>query len=320
MLCIWLKNTNPCFCLAAEEFLLKNYSEDIFMLWQSADTVVVGKHQNAMGEINYRHVRENGIKVARRISGGGTVYHDMGNVNFTFIKNVSGPQEISFKRFMQPMIDVLATMGVKAETSGRNDILINSLKISGNAEHIFKNRVLHHGTLLYNSNLQNLGDAIRVKEGKYESKAVQSKRSKVANISEFLSNPPPIDEFIQQVFRYKLSLKNGNREFLLSDTENAIIGQLSKEKFETREWQFGYSPSYRFSTSDNRKGKHLILILEVEKGIIRSIKIDGEAYNLASRQKLLSHIPGTFHDFESIAGVHKLAGIPGDDELIYLWF
>ncbi len=151
MLCIYLKNTNPYFCLAAEEYFLKNFDDDIFMLWQSDDTIVVGKHQNALGEINYRFVRKNNITVARRISGGGTVFHDSGNVNFSFIKNVKSSAEISFKQFTEPVVNTLAKLDIIATTSGRNDLLIEGKKISGNAEHIFKKRVLHHGTLLYNS-------------------------------------------------------------------------------------------------------------------------------------------------------------------------
>ena len=169
MLCIDLRNTNPYFCLAAEEYLLKTFNEDIFMLWQSQDTVVVGKHQNALGEINYPFIRANNITVARRISGGGTAYHDGGNVNFTYIKNVKSPAEISFKQFTRPVVEALGKLGLNATTSGRNDLLIEGFKISGNAEHVFKNRVLHHGTLLFNSDLVNLGNAINVVPEKYES-------------------------------------------------------------------------------------------------------------------------------------------------------
>src|SRR5690606_34230164 len=134
MLCLELKNQDPYFCLAAEEYLMKQFSDDIFMLWQSDNTVVVGKHQNAMAEINYPFVHKNNIKVARRISGGGTVFHDRGNVNFTFIKTVDSPAEINFRRFVQPVIKALEKLGVEAVASGRNDLLLHGKKISGNAE------------------------------------------------------------------------------------------------------------------------------------------------------------------------------------------
>jgi lipoate---protein ligase len=320
MLCFYLENTDPYYCLAAEEYLLKNYSEDIFMLWQSHDTVVVGKHQNAMGEINYRHVRDNGIRVARRISGGGTVFHDKGNVNFTFIKNVSGPHEISFKRFTQPVVDALATLGITAVTSGRNDLLVDNRKISGNAEHVFKNRVLHHGTLLYNSDLENLGNAIRVVPGKYKSKAVQSNRSVVVNISEFLENPPPIENFIQMILRYQLDSSDENRPFKIHEPEEEIIRKLSSEKFATWEWQFGYSPAYRFSNHDKWKDKELVIHLNAEKGKITELKLEGDVYDKPSKNWLEQNIKGTNHDFEALVLVHKQLGVKYDKDLIYSWF
>lgn len=320
MLCFYLENTDPNYCLAVEEYLLKNYSEDIFMLWQSHDTVVVGKHQNAMGEINYRWVRDNGIRIARRISGGGTVFHDKGNVNFTFIKNVSGPHEISFKRFTQPVVDALATLGITAVTSGRNDLLVDNRKISGNAEHVFKNRVLHHGTLLYNSDLENLGNAIRVVPGKYKSKAVQSNRSVVVNISEFLENPPPIEDFIRMILRYQLDSSDENRTFKIHEPEEEIIRKLSSEKFATWEWQFAYSPSYRFLNEGIWNGKSLYLQFEAEKGKIVYLTIEGDAYSENDKRFLKKHIDGTYHNFDTIGKLHHQLGIKYDEDLIYLWF
>lgn len=320
MLCFFLENTDPYFCLAAEEYLLKNYSEDIFMLWQSIDTVVVGKHQNAMGEIDYRYVRENGIRVARRISGGGTVFHDKGNVNFTFIKNVSGPHEISFKRFTQPVVDALASLGVTAVTSGRNDLLVDNRKISGNAEHVYKNRVLHHGTLLYNSDLQKLGNAIRVVPGKYESKAVQSNRSVVVNISEFLDNPPVVEEFIRLLLQIQFGSSVDNQPFKIPPEEEQIIRKLSSEKFETWEWQFGYSPAYRFCNESIWKGKSLYLHFEAEKGKITDLTVDGDAYSKYDKSLLKKHIGGTYHNFEAIENLHHQWGIEHNEDLIYLWF
>src|SRR5690554_1158971 len=205
MLCIRLYNNDPYFCLAAEEYLMKNFDQDIFMLWQSDATVVIGKHQNAMGEINYPYVIENGIKVARRISGGGTVFHDAGNLNFAYIKNVESPSQISFSRFVRPIVEALGKLDIKAVVSGRNDLLIDNKKISGNAEHIFKNRVLHHGTLLFDSDLTTLGKSIKVVEGKYQSKAVQSKRSTVTNILPYLKDQMSISTFANFIFNSETS-------------------------------------------------------------------------------------------------------------------
>ena len=320
MLCILPGTSDPFFCLAAEEFLLKTYSEDIFMLWQSHDTVVVGKHQNAMAEIDYRYVRENGIRLARRISGGGTVFHDKGNINFTFIKNVAGPHEISFKRFTQPIVDVLSGMGIPAETSGRNDLLVAGKKISGNAEHVYKNRVLHHGTLLYHSNLKNLGRAIRVTPGKYTGKAVQSNRSVVDNITGYLMEPLTTEDFINRILMEQLKKSPDNRVHSLTATETEHIRNLSKEKFETWEWQFGYSPAYKFKNHVTVKQGTLIIQAEFEKGRFTLVNMEGNCFSgreISIIQEVLTGLP---HVYESVEKAYLEAGIHISDELIYAWF
>ncbi len=302
MICIHLKNTNPFFCLATEEYLLKNFSEDIFMLWQSEDTVVVGKHQNAMAEINYPFVRENNITVARRISGGGTVFHDAGNVNFSFIKNVSSPAEISFKLFTEPVVEALDKLGVKATTSGRNDLLIEGLKVSGNAEHVYKNRVLHHGTLLFNSNLDTLGDAIRVKPGKYESKAVQSNRNEVANISSFLPKPMSIEKFMEFLIDVQLE-KEENRSYELHKDEMATIHELASDKFITWDWCYGYSPKYTFRNEVNIDGRTLKIFLEVKKGIIENANLEGNYFREPFATEFSALLIGKRHFFDDVKAV-----------------
>jgi lipoate-protein ligase A len=314
MLCIHLKNTDPFFCLAAEEYLLKNFPDDIFMLWQSENAVVIGKHQNLLGEINYPFVFENNIKLARRISGGGTVFHDAGNVNFSFIKNVKTPAEISFKMFTAPIVDVLAILGVKATTSGRNDLQVDGLKISGNAEHVFKNRVLHHGTLLFNSDLKNLGQAIKVIPGKYESKAVQSNRSPVGNILQFLSQKMSTKEFIQ--FLIGVQLENPeNSVYQLNETDIQTIEQLSKEKFRTWEWNFGYSPRYSFKNEVEIGRKTLKIELDVQKGIIVDCNISGNYFSGKVAENLSSLLQNKRHFPEDVKQV-----LGSSDEHIYSFF
>ncbi len=315
MLCIYLENTSPYFCLAAEEYLLKNFDDDIFMLWQSDDTVVVGKHQNALGEINYRFVRENNITVARRISGGGTVFHDKGNVNFSFIKNVKSPAEISFKQFTKPVVETLSKLGITATTSGRNDLLIEGKKISGNAEHIFRNRVLHHGTLLFNSDLKNLGQAIKVVLGKYKSKAVQSNRSEVANISSFLKKEIPIKDFIQFMIDVQLK-KNENTFYELNETDIQKIEILVNEKFKNWDWNFGYSPKYAFQNEVEIEGKKLSVQLNIKKGKIENCSIWGEYFSDELADYLVTQLQNKRHSFNDIRDVLKTE----DEELIYAFF
>ncbi|NQU53495.1 MAG: lipoate--protein ligase [Bacteroidetes bacterium] len=319
MLCINLKNTNPFFCLAAEEYLLKNFDEDVFMLWQSEDTVVVGKHQNALGEINYPFVRENNITLARRISGGGTVFHDAGNVNFSFIKNVNSPAEISFKQFTEPVVNALSKLDIIATTSGRNDLLIEGKKISGNAEHIFKNRVLHHGTLLFNSDLKNLGQAIKVVPGKYESKAVKSNRSSVANISSFLKKEIPIQEFIQ--FLIDVQLENSENTFYeLNETDIQEIEILVSEKFKNWNWNYGYSPKYSFKNELEIDGKRLSIQMNVKKGIIENCVISGEYFSIEVVAELSVQLQNKRHFFEDIQNTLKEFIDEVSDELVYAFF
>jgi lipoate-protein ligase A len=308
MLCIHLKNTDPYFCLAAEEYLLKNFAEDIFMLWQSEKAVVVGKHQNLLAEINYPFVRENNIALCRRISGGGTVFHDAGNVNFSFIKNVKSPAEISFKQFTAPVVDALSKLGVTASTSGRNDLLIDGLKISGNAEHVYKNRVLHHGTLLFNSDLKNLGNAIKVVPGKYESKAVQSNRSPVANILQFLKMEMTTGEFVQ--FLLDVQLENTENIFYdLSEPDIQSVEKLAFEKFRTWEWNFGYSPKYSFKNVVEIDGKAISIRLVVEKGIIVEAEIFGNYLIKDECQQIQNNLPGKKHFYNELSGLSELSGI-----------
>lgn len=306
MICIHLNITDAYYCLAAEEYLLKNFSEDIFMLWQSENTVVVGKHQNALAEINNPFIHERNITVVRRISGGGTVFHDAGNVNFCYIKNVNSPSEISFKMFTEPVVEALSRLGIEATTSGRNDLLINGLKVSGNAEHVYKNRVLHHGTLLFNSDLENLGLAIKVVPGKYESKAVESNRSKVANISSFFEKEMNTEEFV----RFLLDVQLGNPAnsfYALSEKDNYLIEDLVAEKFSTWEWNYGYSPKYVFRNLFEANSKKLSIELKVVKGIIETSWFEGDLLNEGQNKKLMLELAKKQHRFDTISGCLKKA-------------
>ncbi|MBN2637208.1 MAG: lipoate--protein ligase [Prolixibacteraceae bacterium] len=319
MLCTHLKTSDPYFCLAAEEYLLKNFDEDIFMLWQSEKTVVVGKHQNALAEINYPFVYKNNINVARRISGGGTVFHDNGNVNFTFIKSVKSPAEISFKIFTQPVVTALAKLGIKATSSGRNDLLIDGLKISGNAEHVYKNKVLHHGTLLFDTDLENLGQAIKVAPGKYESRAVQSNRSKVTNISNYLRKKISVEDFIQFLLDVQLE-DNANSKIDLSENDVEIIQKLVHEKFETWKWNFGYSPKYSFKNRIEIDGNIFSVKMDVVKGIISEIEIGGDYFLDETNAHLSERLRNKRHIFDDIRQeIRGLVQVAPDD-LFYDFF
>ena len=185
MLLINNTSTNAYFNLAMEEYFLKNTTEDVFMLWRNESAIIVGKNQNTLSEINYEYVKENNIKVVRRQSGGGAVFHDLGNINFTFI-SCNDNSFSDFKRFTMPIIECLEDLNIHAEFSGRNDLLIDNQKFSGNAQYNYKNKVMHHGTLLFSSQINDLSSALKVKPSKFEGKGVKSVKSRVTNISNHL--------------------------------------------------------------------------------------------------------------------------------------
>jgi lipoate-protein ligase A len=217
--------------------------------------------------------------------------------------------------FTLPVVEALTKLGVTATTSGRNDLLIEGLKISGNAEHIYKNRVLHHGTLLYNSDLKNLGQAIKVVPGKYKSKAVQSNRSEVANISSFLKTKMPTDEFIQ--FLLDVQLEKGENSFYnLNETDIHAIEKLSSEKFSTWEWNFGYSPKYSFKNEVEIDGKLLKINLQVERGIIVQAEIKGDYFMQSKSYSIQNSLLKKRHYFDDV----KLALPTTESQIIYSFF
>ena len=298
-LCIHQSITDPYFNLAAEEYFLKNYEEDFFMLWRSEPTVVVGKHQNALAEINHQFVNEHHISVARRLSGGGTVFHDLGNLNFTFIRTVEKIQDVNFKVFTHPIVEALRKAGVEASANGRNDLVIDGKKISGNAEHVHKNRVLHHGTLLYNSKLNALKGTLNVDLSRFEDKSVQSKRSEVTNIAAYLSSPMRVEEFGNLLFSEISNLLPGAKVYELTQADRQAIQQLSDEKYRTWDWIYGYSPRYRFSQQLETEKGVIHLSLTVEKGLIAEASISGAISEDLSLQ-LVKVIIGSRHELSEL--------------------
>jgi len=291
MLIINRPDTNPYFNIATEEYLLKTLDEDCFMLWQNEPGVIVGKHQNTLAEINYQYVKQHNIPVIRRISGGGTVFHDLGNLNFSFIHKGEKEKLVDFHRFIDPIVDVLNQLGVPAKFEGKNDIRIDGLKISGNAEHVYKNRVLHHGTLLFSSELDFLNQVLKIKPDSFQSKAIQSIRSEVANISDFLANIT-IGDFKEKIIQHISGIYKNVEFYSLTENDNQSINQLVKEKYNTWKWNFGYSPKYSFE-AELPSSKNLIKV-NVEKGIIQSIEASQD------NKIIVSLLIGAEHDYNTI--------------------
>jgi lipoate-protein ligase A len=304
MLIIKNPSTNPYFNLAAEEYLLKQFDEDIFTLWRNENAIIVGKHQNTLAEINVEHVEANKVNVVRRLSGGGAVFHDLGNINFTFISNAKEGADIKidFKFFTMPIIEVLKEMGINAEFSGRNDLLIEGQKFSGNAEHIYhqKKRTLHHGTLLFASEIADLSAALKVNPLKFQDKAVKSFRSRVTNISSHLKEPLTVIEFYEKVVDYISKRYEDVKFYTYTPEDIAAIEALVESKYKTWEWNFGYSPKYAFQKMIKTEGGNIEIYMNVEKGIIENIKFHGDFFNVKEVEELEGLLLGSRHNMAEL--------------------
>lgn len=300
MRCLISTSTIPYFNLATEEYFLKNSTEEIFLIYINEPCIVIGKHQNLLSEINLQFVINNKIKLARRISGGGTVYQDLNNLNFCFIHNCPNLEQVNFTKFTFPILEALRDMGLNVEFSGRNDLLIDTKKISGNAMHIFKTRVLSHGTLLYNTDLNKLSTALKNNAQKYHDKSIKSIRSKVTNISNSLGISKSIDEFSKTLFQ-KIVRKSINPLIQpINDNEESSINQISRDKFETWDWIYGYSPKYLFINSFNLSDSKVKVEMQVEKGIIRSANTNINLTENAIYQHVFEVLLNTKHDYHII--------------------
>lgn len=258
--------------LAAESYFLHEHNDDVLMIWRSKDSVVCGKHQNACGEANYKFCFEHGIKIARRLSGGGTVFHDMGNVNFTFVKKLTEGMEraVDYKRYLEPVRRVLDQMGIETTYSHRDDLLLNGIKISGNAQHIYQKGLkgLHHGTLLYDADLKALGEAIHSK-GEYQGKSVPSNRSDVVNIRKY-HELGDTSIFIEKLLEGFESFYNERFE-TLNPTEIERCASIAEEKFSKESWILGYSPRYIHKRFIHWEKQDLQVEMNVHQDVIEEI-------------------------------------------------
>lgn len=309
MLCIKSSTNEPSFNIATEEYLLKNKQEDCFYLYINAPSIIVGKHQNTLAEINVEYVKENNITVVRRLSGGGAVFHDPGNLNFTFIKTGPKDQLVDFRKYTKPILDVLLQFGVNAQFEGRNDLTIEGKKFSGNAEHVYQNKILHHGTLLFSSKLPDLSQALKVNPLKYRDKAVKSVRSRVTNISEHLKQSLSLQEFEDAIVAHVQEMYPDSVFYELTNEDENAIHQLVEEKYGTWDWNFGYSPEYNFQKGIKTTGGHIEVNMEVHKGIIKKVKLFGDFFNTKDIAEIESILVGVPHEHNQIEARLKTVDI-----------
>ncbi|MGG0719183.1 lipoate--protein ligase [Robertmurraya massiliosenegalensis] len=274
--------TDPQINLAIEEYALKNLdiNETYLLFYINGPSIIIGKNQNTIEEINTEYVEANGIKVVRRLSGGGAVYHDLGNLNFSFITKDDGQSFHNFKKFTEPVVQALHKLGVNAELSGRNDILVEGRKISGNAQFSTRGRMFSHGTLMLDSEIDNVVAALKVKKDKIESKGIKSIRSRVANISEFLTEKISIEDFRSLLLEYIFDGKEQIQEYVLTEKDWENIHQLSKERYQNWDWNYGKSPKFNLQHSHRFPVGSIDVRLEVNKGMIENCKIFGDFFGV----------------------------------------
>ncbi len=306
-------STDPYYNLALEQYVFDALSvdRDIFMLWRNDNAIIVGKHQNTVAEVNAAYVKEKGIRVVRRLSGGGAVYHDLGNVNFTFIKTVGNLGAFNFASFCKPVVRALAELGVTAEISGRNDMTIDGKKFSGNAQYCKRGRVMHHGTILYDSNLQVVGEALVVPKDKIESKGLKSVRSRVTNVKAHMREDIPVERFMAAL-RDAMFRENEMQAYTLTGEDIAAVLTLQREVYGTWNWNYGASPAYSIVKERRVEGCGKIEIhMNVERGIIREIAFYGDYFGNADAAGLAPLLTGRRLEAAELAAA--LSGVAIDD-------
>jgi lipoate---protein ligase len=303
--------TDPRINLAIEEYALKNLdiNESYLLFYINEPSIIIGKNQNTIEEINTEYVEKEGLHVVRRLSGGGAVYHDLGNLNFSFITKDDGESFHNFKKFTEPVVKALNKLGVNAELSGRNDLMAEGRKISGNAQFSTKGRMFSHGTLLFDSEMENVVSALKVKKDKIESKGIKSIRSRVANISEFLPEKMTIEEFRSTLLDY---IFDGSEveEYVLTEEDWKNINELSKERYQNWDWNYGKSPKFNLQHSHRFPVGGIDVRLEVNKGVIENCKIYGDFFGVGNVEDVEEKLTGTRYERKEIAQALEGIEIP----------
>lgn len=296
------KSHNPAYNIALETYAFRELrdEDELFILWINEPTIVIGKHQNAIEEINKTYTDKYGIHVVRRLSGGGAVYHDLNNLNYTIISNKAEEGAFDFKTFSQPVIETLADLGVTATFTGRNDLEINGKKFCGNAQAYYKGRMMHHGCLLFDVDMTVLGNALQVSKDKIESKGVKSVRARVTNILDELPDKITVQEFSDRLLGKMKASYPDMTEYVLSDEELTEIKKLADEQFGTWDWTYGKSPDYTIKRSVRYPAGKLTSYVKVEKSMITGLKIYGDFFGIKDISDIEEELIGLRYEYQDI--------------------
>ncbi|HWJ79383.1 MAG TPA: lipoate--protein ligase [Niallia sp.] len=320
--------TDPRINLAIEEYALKNLdiNETYLLFYINEPSIIIGKNQNTIEEINTEYVESKGIHVVRRLSGGGAVYHDLGNLNYSFITKDDGDSFHNFRKFTEPVVQALKSMGVNAELSGRNDLLAEGRKISGNAQFATRGRMFTHGTLLFDSEMDHIVSALKVKKDKIESKGIKSVRSRVANITEFLKEKITVEEFRRQLLIYLFNGEENIQEYVLTEKDWENIYELSKERYQNWDWNYGKSPKFNLQHSHRFPVGQIDVRFDVVKGLVKSCKIYGDFFGVGNVEDIENKLIGVRYErselekaLDDISVKHYFGNVTKEDflQLIY---
>lgn len=288
------------FNIASEEYLLNRCSEDVFLLYRNAPSIIVGRHQNTLAEINYDYVQEHSIPVVRRLTGGGTVFHDLGNLNFSFIMLGTGDDVRNFAKYTAPVLSALRELGIDARLEGRNDLTIDGLKFSGNAKAVHQGKTQQHGTILFSSRIADLSQALNANPLKFTDKAVKSVSKRVTNVCDHLRHPISLDEFILLIQKHVRLLYPAAREYAFSAEDEQAIQELVEEKYDTWDWNFGSSPHYNHVKAIRCAAGTLEFHTDVHAGLITALRVFGDFFGDRDVAELETALTGLPHREQEI--------------------
>lgn len=293
---------NPAYNVALEAYAFRELlaEDELFILWINEPTIVIGKHQNAIEEINKTYTDEHGIHVVRRLSGGGAVYHDLNNLNYTIISNKSQEGAFDFKTFSQPVIETLADLGVTATFTGRNDLEIDGKKFCGNAQAYYKGRMMHHGCLLFDVDMTVLGNVLQVSKDKIESKGVKSVRARVTNILDELPEKMTVEAFSNQLLNKMKESYPDMTEYVFSDDELKNIQALADQQFGTWDWTYGEAPEYTIKRSVRYPAGKITTYANVEKSVIKGMKLYGDFFGIKDVADIEQALIGLRYEYPDV--------------------
>lgn len=291
---------DPYYNLAFEEYILLNFKDDDYLiLWQNDNTIVFGVNQNPIAEINMKEAEKYNINIVRRSTGGGTVYHDLGNINFSYITDWNDGDNRTYEFFLTPVVEALSSFGLEIEIKGRNDMLLDGKKISGSAQRLAGNRILHHGTLLINSDLNMLQKVLNVKADKISSKGIKSVKSRVTNLQDNTSEILQIESVKSALINSFAKSQNVNHIHLeKKDLDN--ISSLAENKYRSWDWTYAKSADCQLTKYRRFDGGNVQLDLDINNGSINKCIISGDFLSLKDVRELEEKIQGLRYSHEEL--------------------